>query len=40
VADVETARTVLGLMEALDDYEDVQNVSASFTIPEWASPAL
>jgi YebC/PmpR family DNA-binding regulatory protein len=32
--DAETARKVLGLMEALDDHDDVQNVSANFNIPE------
>jgi YebC/PmpR family DNA-binding regulatory protein len=40
VADVETARTVLALMEALDDHDDVQNVSANFTIPEAALATL
>ncbi|HEX5102841.1 MAG TPA: YebC/PmpR family DNA-binding transcriptional regulator, partial [Pirellulaceae bacterium] len=40
VADVETARTVLALMEALDDHDDVQNVSANFSIPESALAAL
>jgi len=39
VADVETARRVLGLMEALDDYDDVQNVSANFRIPAAALAA-
>jgi len=29
-----TARTVLGLMEALEDYEDVQNVYSNFDIPD------
>ncbi len=38
--DVETARTVLKLMEALDDHDDVQNVSANFNIPEEAMAAL
>lgn len=28
------ARKILGLMDALDDHEDVQNVSANFDIPE------
>ena len=40
VAEVETARTVLALMEALDDHDDVQNVSANFTIPDAALSAL
>jgi YebC/PmpR family DNA-binding regulatory protein len=40
VSDVETARTVLALMEALDDHDDVQNVSANFTIPDAALSAL
>jgi YebC/PmpR family DNA-binding regulatory protein len=40
VADVETAKSVLALVEALDDHDDVQNVSANFTIPEAAMAAL
>jgi len=32
--DASTARTVLKLMEALDDHDDIQNVSANFNIPE------
>ena len=40
VAEVETARSVLKLMEALDDHDDVQNVSANFTIPEAAMAAI
>jgi YebC/PmpR family DNA-binding regulatory protein len=32
--DAETARTVLKLMETLDDHDDVQGVSANFNIPE------
>jgi YebC/PmpR family DNA-binding regulatory protein len=32
--DADTARKVLKLMEALDDHDDVQNVSANFNIPE------
>ena len=40
VADVETARSVLKLMEALDDHDDVQNVVANFTIPEAAMAAI
>ena len=34
VDDPETARQVLKLMEALDNHDDVQNVSANFNIPE------
>lgn len=40
VKDVETARNVLKLVEALDDHDDVQNVSANFTIPEAAMSDL
>lgn len=40
VADVETAKSVLALAEALDDHDDVQNVSANFTIPDSAMAAL
>lgn len=32
--DVATARQVLALMEALDDHDDVQNVSANFDLPD------
>ncbi len=32
--DEESARKVLKLMEALDDHDDVQNVSSNFNIPE------
>ena len=34
--DLETGRKVLKLMEALDDHDDVQNVSANFNLPEEA----
>jgi len=34
--DVSTARQVLKLMEALDDHDDVQSVSANFDIPDEA----
>jgi YebC/PmpR family DNA-binding regulatory protein len=34
--DVETGRTVLKLMEALDDHDDVQKVAANFNIPDEA----
>jgi YebC/PmpR family DNA-binding regulatory protein len=40
VADVETAKSVLKLMEALDDHDDVQNVVANFTIPDSARAAI
>ena len=40
VSEIETARSVLKLMEALDDHDDVQNVSANFTIPEGALAEL
>ena len=32
--DLETARKVLALVEALDDHDDVQSVSANFDVPE------
>ena len=38
--DVETGRIVLRLMEALDDHDDVQNVSSNFNIPEEAMAEL
>lgn len=34
--DADTGRTVLKLMESLDDHDDVQNVSANFNIPDEA----
>lgn len=34
--DADTGRTVLKLMEALDDHDDVQDVSANFNIPDEA----
>ncbi len=34
VADPDTARKVLNLMERLDDHDDVQNVSSNFNIPD------
>ena len=40
VNDVETARSVLKLIEALDDHDDVQNVSSNFTIPDAAMAAI
>ncbi len=38
--DVEIGRKVLSLMEALDDHDDVQNVSSNFNIPEEAMAEL
>jgi YebC/PmpR family DNA-binding regulatory protein len=38
--DVETARKVLKLMDALDDHDDVQNVAANFNIPDDAMAEL
>ncbi len=38
--DVATARKVLKLMEALDDHDDVQNVSSNFNIPDEALAEL
>ncbi len=38
--DMETARTVLSLMETLDDHDDVQGVSANFDISEDAMAQL
>ena len=32
--DAETARKVMRLMEALDDHDDVQNISSNFDISE------
>jgi YebC/PmpR family DNA-binding regulatory protein len=40
ISDVETAKTVLALMDALDDHDDVQSVAANFTIPDEALAAL
>jgi YebC/PmpR family DNA-binding regulatory protein len=40
IRDTETAKSVLALMEALDDHDDVQSVSANFTIPDEAMAAL
>jgi len=36
IDDVATARKVLNLMERLDDHDDVQSVSANFSIPDEA----
>jgi YebC/PmpR family DNA-binding regulatory protein len=38
--DAENARSVLKLMEALDDHDDVQNVAANFNIPDEAIAAI
>lgn len=38
--DSETARSVLKLMDALDDHDDVQNVAANFNIPDETMAAI
>ena len=38
--DVEIGRKVLSLMEALDDHDDVQNVSSNYNIPDEAMAEL
>ena len=38
--EVETARSVLKLVQALDDHDDVQNVSSNFNIPDEALAEL
>lgn len=38
--DAEAGRTVLKLMERLDDHDDVQSVSANFNIPDEAMAAM
>ncbi len=38
--DVETARSVLKLMDALDDHDDVQKVAANFNIPDEAMAVI
>lgn len=40
VEDIDTARRVLQLMERLDDHDDVQSVSANFSIPDEALAQL
>jgi YebC/PmpR family DNA-binding regulatory protein len=40
ISEVETAKSVLALIDALDDHDDVQSVSANFTIPEQAMAAI
>jgi YebC/PmpR family DNA-binding regulatory protein len=38
--DADTARTVLKLMDSLDDHDDVQSVAANFNIPDEALAAI
>jgi YebC/PmpR family DNA-binding regulatory protein len=38
--DVDTARSVLKLIDSLDDHDDVQNVAANFNIPDEALAAI
>jgi YebC/PmpR family DNA-binding regulatory protein len=38
--DVDTARSVLKLIDALDDHDDVQSVAANFNIPDEAMAAI
>jgi YebC/PmpR family DNA-binding regulatory protein len=38
--DAATARSVLKLMDALDDHDDVQNVASNFNIPDEAMAAI
>jgi YebC/PmpR family DNA-binding regulatory protein len=40
VSDVEAAKNVLALMDALDDHDDVQSVVANFTIPDEAMATI
>ena len=40
IRDVETAKSVVALMSALDDHDDVQNVSSNFTLPQEAMAAI
>jgi YebC/PmpR family DNA-binding regulatory protein len=40
ISDVEMAKSVLALMDALDDHDDVQSVAANFTIPDEAMAAI
>jgi YebC/PmpR family DNA-binding regulatory protein len=40
VSDLETAKTVLKLIEELDDHDDVQSVSANYSIPDEALTAM
>jgi len=40
IRDIETAKNVLALMDALDDHDDVQSVAANFTIPDEAMAAI
>jgi transcriptional/translational regulatory protein YebC/TACO1 len=34
INNVETAKKVIGMMEAFEDHDDVQNVYANFDIPQ------
>ena len=34
INDVDTAKKVIGMMEAFEDHDDVQNVYANFDIPQ------
>ena len=38
--DTATAKSVLKLMDALDDHDDVQKVAANFNIPDEAMAAI
>ncbi len=40
IRDVETAKSILALMDGLDDHDDVQSVAANFTIPDEAMAAM
>jgi transcriptional/translational regulatory protein YebC/TACO1 len=40
VSDLETAKNVIKLIEALDDHDDVQSVSANYSIPDEALAAI
>jgi YebC/PmpR family DNA-binding regulatory protein len=40
IKDIGTAKTVLALVEALDDHDDVQSVSANVTIPDETMAAI
>jgi len=40
IEDIDMARKVLTLMERLDDHDDVQSVSANFSIPDEALAQL
>jgi transcriptional/translational regulatory protein YebC/TACO1 len=40
IREIDTAKSVLSLMDALDDHDDVQSVSANFTIPDESMAAI